>query len=165
MVPPSVRSYLETPSFNRIAPIVSEKKSLKHFALKFTSLSCVLFSRAWLRLILVGNHFCKFWPWAAHVEQKVCLSFSVAGGRDGRTICSAFPWGQCVAAAFTAEVGWSERHNQAPCLNQGCQHCTSGHPGAFWDKHGSGSQNLARILAWWQNISVPLKLYQAPLLK
>lgn len=151
MVSPSVRSYLETPSFNRIAPIVSEKKSFKNFALKLISLSSVLLSRAWLRLILVGNQLCKFWPWATHVEQKICLAFSVAGGRDGRTICSAFPWGQCVAAAFTAEVGCSESHDQAPSLNHGCQNCTSGHPGACWDKHKNSSQNWARILALWQN--------------
>lgn len=124
----------------------------------------MLLSRAWLRLILVGNHLCKFWPWATHVEQKMCLSFSVAGGRDGRTICSAFPWGQCVAAVFTAEAGGSESHNQASSPDH-CQHCTSGHPGAFWDKHRSSSQNWSRILALWQNLFLPLILYLAPVLK
>lgn len=163
VIPPSVRSYLETTSFSRIAPrIVSEKKSLKKLRIKtyltvlwapFKSLTQAHFSRQSSLQILALSYTCR---------TKICLPFSVAGGRDGRTICSAFPQGQCVAAVPTAEVGCSQSHNQAPSPSHGCQHCTSGHPGACWDKHESVSQNWARILVLWQSTEHFLPAHVVP---
>lgn len=99
MVPPSVRSYLETPSFSRIAPIVSEKKSLKNFALKLTSLSSVRtapfksltqahFSRQSSLQILALSYTCKtkdtsffqYGRWEGREDHLFCFSLRAVCG-------------------------------------------------------------------------------------
>lgn len=93
MAPPSVRSYLRYPTSITITPIVPGKKSLDELWLKtYLTILCAPF-KSLTQMLFIGNQLCKFWPWATNVEQQISLTFNVAGGRDGKTICSAFPWG------------------------------------------------------------------------